>query len=338
MPNAPGQVVEYDFWGPVFGIFLFLGFYDIFTGIVKLSMIRSASAVTVVHCLNSKWAPDQGYPIELIADIGSGCKNALVELIYSLFHIQGLYSSPRRHQAIGGIETTWRRMNMAARAINLKLDGVLTDALERDRAVGLISVLLPSIEMALNASAKTVTGISPNELDKGRKLRDIQDLDAALATLRKGIENGWSITGAAEYLQNLNLSIRAISAIKNEKNLKYVKRYKFRYDKSIFKEYQYKIGDLVCYFIGDRSNRNTGQWWPKYMLYKVKEIVRNGNACRIVAIDNPKEEYTVARAMLVPYHDGKDWMNELDYQKMIQARQHDMEKNQKRVGFAKDSE
>ena len=71
----------------------------------------------------TSWAPAQGYPIELGADIGSGCKNAVTELVYSIFGIKGLYASPRRHQAIGGIENAWRRLNMAARAINLKLDG-----------------------------------------------------------------------------------------------------------------------------------------------------------------------------------------------------------------------
>ena len=33
--------------------------------------------------------------------------------------------------------------------------------------------------MALNSSIKTVTGISPNELDKGQKLREIPDLNRA---------------------------------------------------------------------------------------------------------------------------------------------------------------
>ena len=41
---------------------------------------------------------------------------------------------------------------MAVRAINLKLDGALLDANERDKAIELTTLLLPSIEMALNSS------------------------------------------------------------------------------------------------------------------------------------------------------------------------------------------
>ena len=134
VPNAPGQVVEYDFWGPVFGMYLFLGFYDMCTGILKMRMVKAAGALVVVHGIMTTWAPDQGFPLELVADIGKGCKNSVTEIFYTICGITGLYASPRRHQAIGGIENAWRRMNMAARAINLKLDGALVDINEREKA------------------------------------------------------------------------------------------------------------------------------------------------------------------------------------------------------------
>ena len=91
VPNALGQVVEYDFWGHVFGIFSFLGFYDMFTDILKMRMAKAADAVVVVHSVMTSCVP-----LELIADIGGGCKNSLIELFSSICGIKGLYASPRR--------------------------------------------------------------------------------------------------------------------------------------------------------------------------------------------------------------------------------------------------
>ena len=114
-----------------------------------------------------------------------------------------------------------------------------------------------------------------------------------------------------------------------QKNLKYIKRYKFRHDPAVSRKHTFKIGDLVAYFVGDRSNRNTNQWWARYQIYKLLKFERNGMAATIQSIDDPKEQYTVANSMLVPYQDGSDWMNEMDYLKMVQARERDMKKVKK---------
>ena len=93
---------------------------------------------------------------------------------------------------------------------------------------------------------KTVTGISPNELNKGRKLREIPDLDRAMDTLRKGIKNGMTINGAMDYMENLSKTLRVLKFIRDEKNLKYIKRYKFRHDQAVSRQHQFRIGGLVA--------------------------------------------------------------------------------------------
>ena len=124
-----------------------------------------------------------------------------------------------------------------------------------------------------------------------------------------------------------------MKAIRDEKNMKYVKRFKFRHDQGILKEHKFKVGDLVGYFIGDRSGRPTNQWWSRYQIYRLVEFVHNMNAVRIQNIDDPKEEYTVARDMIIPYFDGSDWMDELDYIKMIENRNKDYKLSQRQVKF-----
>ena len=74
--------------------------------------------------------------------------------------------------------------------------------------------LMTKMDKDLNSSIKTVTGISPNELDKGRKLREVVDLDKAMATLKKGIENGMTINGAMDYLNNVQKSLQVMKAIR----------------------------------------------------------------------------------------------------------------------------
>ena len=118
---------------------------DRFTNLVKLRIIRSAGALAVCKFLVNTWVPTQGIPLELMADIGSGCKNALTELVCLAFGIKDLYASPRRHQANGGIESVWRRVNGIARAVNFDLYGQLTDTLECERAIEFLSILLQYI-------------------------------------------------------------------------------------------------------------------------------------------------------------------------------------------------
>ena len=185
---------------------------------------------------------------------------------------------------------------------------------------------------------KTVTGISPNELNKGRKLREIPDLDRAMDTLRKGIKNGMTINGAMDYMENLSKTLHVLKYIRDEKNLKYIKRYKYRHDQAILKQHKFGIGELVAYFIGDRSNRNTNQWWARYQIYKLLRFEHNGNAAVIQSIDDENEQYTVAKSMLVPFKDGSDWMDEMDYVKMVQARKKDMDQNVKKVSFNENEE
>ena len=62
-----------------------------------------------------------------------------------------------------------------------------------------------------------------------------------MQTLRKGIKNGMTINGAMDYLMNLSQSLKALRAIRDEKNLKYIKRYKYRHDKHVFKSHDFKI-------------------------------------------------------------------------------------------------
>ena len=63
------------------------------------------------------------------------------------------------------------------------------------------------------------------------------------------------------------------------------------------------------------------------------ELVHNENAARIRSIADRSEEYMVARDMIVPYFDGSDWMNELDYFKMIESRESDKKLSQNNVTF-----
>ena len=54
--------------------------------------------------------------------------------------------------------------------------------------------------------------------------------------------------------------LKAIKAIRDEKNNKYIKRFKFSHDKAVKKQHKFKPGDLVGFFIGDRSGHPTSQW------------------------------------------------------------------------------
>ena len=84
---------------------------DLYTGLIKLIFVHAANAIVVCESLLGRWIPDQGFPLQLLSDIGTSNFNDVVLLLYKITGIQGFYATPRRHKSTGMVERAIREVN-----------------------------------------------------------------------------------------------------------------------------------------------------------------------------------------------------------------------------------
>ena len=293
------------------------GFLDDYTGKLQLRVINGCDAIAIATVFFNDWVPDNGFPIQMIGDLGSSNYNDLMDIVHDVFGISGIYSSPRFHPAIGKVERKFQEMHKHFRALNIILDGTINDANERDQAIFQVRQFLPSIESFMNNSINHKTGLSPQMLDKGRQLRGIVDIKNALSLMKKRIQSGLKKKDQIEYLRDLQKRIHCFA----QQRQKYLFPYLMRnVNKHIGKENKYRKGEYVGYFIGDMKSKNVGKWEARYKkCIFMKEL--NSGQCEILDLQDNKIIQTTKR-YLKPYMVNDPlWKTEFDYQVMQQQQQ-----------------
>ena len=316
--SEPGELVFYDFAGPYFNKVYLMVTLDEYTGKIKLVVTTAADAIVVCEVLLGKWIPEQGFPLQLACDVGTSNLNDLVQILYELSGIQGLYATERRHQSIGKVENAIKQVNQHFRSMNIALDGAITDQDDRERAISKIRTYISSVEFHMNSTIAIATGFSPNMLDKGRQLRGIEDVKASLALLKKKIKNGLKKEDQVAYLQDLQDRIIMYRNIKDEKALTYILRNINHHNRDLARRHKYKPGEFVGYYVGDQNN-NTQKWQARYKQCIFMENVNKGQA-KIKDMSTGKP-MIISKGMLKPYTAvDSQWMKEVDYLKYAKER------------------
>ena len=319
--EAPGELMVYDCSGPYFNRIYFSGMLDDFSNKIQLRVINACDAPTIATLLFNHWAPEHGFPVQMIGDLGSSNYNDLLSIIHETFGISGIYSSPRYHVAIGKIERRFREVNKYFKTLNVDLAGTVSDHLNIEEAIFQIQQFLPSVEMYINSSINLTTGLSPNMIDKGRQLRGIGDIKHAIETLRNNIKKGASKRSQIEFLQDLQKRLKYYAHQRQEILLPYLLR---NMNKHVENEARkYKRGEYVGYYVGDMKSKNVQKWQARYHKAIFLGELNSGQVEILDLHDNLKKQ-TTKRYLKKYLVNDPLWKDEFDYQMMKDQQQQEI--------------
>ena len=340
MPDEPGQVVEYDFKGPILGILYLLCFSDRYTNWVLIVPVTDACASTV--CLNflKQWVPLQGFPLELISDVGTSNKNALNDMLMNVLGIKQLYASPGRHQASGHIENVIKQINAKYRCLNVSMDNKLINWDNKQESYDKVVALLPGIQAYINGSINTVTSLSPNMLDKGRELRlaPVMDTDKAINEAREKYaqikeKNGnKDLKGAAETLAILQSHLKMMKQQRDQRELAMILRTKEKFNGSNEK-IRFERNEPCLFYLGWCTNRHSANWMARWKVVLFIEYF--GPASAIVRDVNRDHEYQVALVMLKKFNSNDKFYSDKNDILLTDERIKSIKREMKKVNFEK---
>jgi hypothetical protein len=327
-----GELVFYDFGGPYFKSFYIFVIIDNHSGKVMLVLVLSADAITVCDVLLRRWIPDQGFPIQLGSDIGSSNLNDLMDIFFEITGVQSFFASGRRHESIGKVENVIKLVNKHMRSLNIELDGQLTDKFDRETAIHRVQMYLPGIEFHLNARKQQRSGLSANLLDKGRQLRGIGDTQLALEKLKKMRRNGSSKADQIQYLQDLQMQLLLYQNIKNEKDRMYLWRNMNRHNNNNNRDYNYKSGEYVGYYIGDRSSTHINKWNALYEQCIFIKMNNSGEAVIKTMKDN--RELYISKRVLKPFHSNDQlWKPDSEFN-LLESEKEKLKQKSSKINFS----
>ena len=265
------DIVHMDFAGPIYGKFYILIIVDKFTGMTMLLPCKSTSAEVVVHSLLYNWYPTHGMPRAICTDRGTGFIAEANQIVCDKLGIKKLFTSSYHPQTNSKAERIVQETKKALRMVNIELDDALTsksfnkNPINVDNCIKQITLLLPSIQFSINQKIHNMTLVSPHMMLYGRNLNDIVDIKLA-RQLHDDLPNDFDKQSQFEIRKQLRLLIEQTHERYHDKYDKYIIIMKDNYDLDKHDDY-FKVGDLVAYYIGDRSATNkklrkrfTGPW------------------------------------------------------------------------------
>lgn len=190
--------------------------------------------------------------------------------------------------------------------ININLDEYYTPnelkANEVAQLVKELTLLLPSIQFSINQKIHSITQVSPNMLVYGKNHRDILDYNLAIE-LQDEIQRKFENPSKYELVKNVEYLIKCAQHKQQINHEKYVKIMKNNFDIDKYDD-SFEIGDIVAYYIGDRSATNrkirqrfSGPW-------KIIDRLRH-NTVKIQMLDKPEKILACHVSMLKYYHKYK---------------------------------
>ena len=316
-PTYYGHTVHCDYAGPFWNAVSILIFICATTNVVMLVLCYAQTAENIAHALIHHWIPIHGIPIKIVTDRGTGFKSIANKTIHKLLGIDSILTSAYHPQTNAKAERVVQEVKKALRMINIDLDDHFTNNKNIKnnsyvkQLIQELYAVLPSIQFAINQRINTITQISPNMLIYGRNLRDKIDTKLARETIQQVAEL-MDDKSHFEIVKQLQLMIELKSKqheINHEKYRIIMKR-NFDFNKQNDK---FKIGDLVAYYVGDRSSTNktirrrfSGPW-------RIIERLRH-NTLKIKNMDN-NETLACHTSMLKKYNKN----DFIPYQKIVES-------------------
>ena len=273
--NTHGEIVHFDFAGPFHKKLNILVMVDNYTGAVMFKATKSQTAQEVVRCLMNEWMPYHGLPRNFITDRGAGFIAEINQRICKIIGIKKLFTSRYHPQTNGKAERMVQELKKQLRILNIQLNNTLTNnytPAQQNLAIKQIKILLPSIQFACNQRIRHFSNTSPHQMLYGSNLPTIEDVALKinqLNELRDNIKKDKSYKSKYQLITELTQQLSILQSQFNKDKQKYIIIMKRNFDKHKTKEpkEQFKIGDYVAYYIGDRANttrklrqRFTGPW------------------------------------------------------------------------------
>ena len=243
---------------------------DHYTGQVVLHPCPHQTAETVVSALLTTWYPRHGLPESLITDRGKGFLNHANTLLYAALGIKKLFTSAYHPQTNAKAERIVQEVKKGLRLAKIQLNDEPQFDKELDKLttseinifIHQITMLLPAIEFAINQRIHSVTQVSPNMLTYGRNLRDIVDYKLAREKLEE-LPTDYDNASKYQIVKQIKTMLELAQNRHSENYKKYIIYMKKQYDKDKY-DVTFNKGDLVAYFVGDKTVGNVRKLSRKY--------------------------------------------------------------------------
>ena len=253
-----------DFLGPVYARFYILVIVDQRSGFCRLITTDGCDALTVLESLINKWITLFGYPKLFESDWGSGFNNRLMNAFAELTGMKIEIAEPRYHRSIGKVERVIRIVQNIIAKYNLSLKKTLTDHIDDiEEAWQTIEIIIPQIQFNMNQFINRISGLSANEIAFGRRFHDPTNSLKLSLKLRE-LENQDPELMSHDDLDAFRVLTNLIDNV-NKKFIndwkKYIwlsrKHYNNKNDITLDKinnyQRQFKVGEKILYFIGDKQ-------------------------------------------------------------------------------------
>ena len=298
-----GHTVHLDFAGPFWKGPSILIMIDESTGFVELAVTEGQKAQHIIFSLIHQWYPRHGMPIKVISDRGSGFISHANRLVAKALGIHNVFTSAYHPQTNAKAERTVQEVKKALRMVNINLENRYTPNKLKPREITQLTkeltLLLPAIQFSINQRIHSITKVSPHMLVFGKNLRS--KLDHKLGV---------------ELLTKFSKEIDHPSKYELVKQIQYLIKYHEGKQQEAFDDYvvimqkyhdddkscdDFKEGDLVAYYIGDRSAKLKKIRQRFSAPWRVIERLRH-NVVKIQRADNPVEKLACHVSMLKKYN------------------------------------
>ena len=314
-----GHTLHFDFAGPILKRDSILIMVCATTGYVELVQTTNQDTKSVVFALFRNWIPRHGVPVYIVSDRGQAFISHANKIICKTLGIKNIFSSAYHPQTNAKAERVVKEVKKALRMVNITWDEALTpknpSPRETSHIMKQISLLLPAIQFSINQRIHSITQVSPNMLVYGKNMRE--QIDMKLATkLLVQIPQQIKHPSALELVKQIEFMIQRLREQQQQKHDQYIIIMKRNYDWNKHDD-DYKIGDTVAYYIGDRSatssklrRRFSGPW-------KIISRLRH-NTCEIKNIHT--EEIKATHVCMLKKYNPKQFVPLIELQRSERAK------------------
>jgi len=202
-------------------------FVDHFSGEIRICPVASETAYETARVFVREITCRWSCPSQILSDKAAGFMSKLFDTISKLLGLKHRFSAALAKRSNGKAEVAIKKVNNGLR--------LYSTAEIDDRYIELI---IPLIELSLNASADAVTELSPFKICHG--------FDMKLPTLNNIDIPDYVSSETTNYVKWLQNSIKLMHQVVYEKSVEYKEKMKAAYDRRFNAQSQrFKVGDLV---------------------------------------------------------------------------------------------
>jgi len=275
-PEGPNEVISIDSAGPFpedQGFVHYTTILDHFDNYLKIIPTKNVQAITLGNIILNEWIFVYGPPRYIVSDNGSGYIGDTVKLLYNIFHIKLVLTTPYNARANGRNEKTHQYIN------NILTVNTMMDSNHDLNEIYLIdhwTMFLKAIEFSYNVCPNRINGIAPFELRYG--IKPNINLHESLVKLQN---TDMKSKDLKEYAVNLLRKIKVLrhEAILNRREYNKLKKKQIEQSQV---ESQLEVGEEVM-VRRNRAGKHHTKWLPGFKILKRME---NGVTYKIINVSS----------------------------------------------------